>query len=392
MERKRKNKKKLQLVSMMLLLCMCFAWGNISRAEEITRKIPAEEMKLEAYYYDEEYGGDYLPLDFENTVIVNRIVYQYHEETDSFEAVAVDVKDPTLPKVLHVVFEEYIYGRPVTKVNLELMEFINYDYEGCTIRSITYPKTMNTGVYLDYEYGGESLRKLVFAGNMDYIEASGDPGGDTALRTVIIKEPIKTSGYFYGNENLKEVELPKTLKTVERIAFSDCKSLKELILPKGTLSIGEQAFEGCKKLMLYVPPSVKKIGKNAFGNSKTGKIKKLYCVKNSKAHKYAKKNKIPYELVNSKLSKRKITGLTPKKKQITMKVGETRQLQITVTPFYAKGQKLTYQSKKPAVAEVSEDGVVTALKEGKTVLTIKAKSGVKTKVEITVGICDKNGA
>ena len=50
----------------------------------------------------------------------------------------------------------------------------------------------------------------------------------------------------------------------------------------------------------------------------------------------------------------------------------------------AKGDKLTWKSSSKAVASVSADGVVTAKKKGKAVITVTANSGKTAEVTITV--------
>lgn len=65
---------------------------------------------------------------------------------------------------------------------------------------------------------------------------------------------------------------------------------------------------------------------------------------------------------------------------ITMKKGDTMQLTADLT---SKDGKITWKSSKKAVAKVSEDGVVTAVKKGTA--TITAKCGKSTmKLKITV--------
>ena len=59
--------------------------------------------------------------------------------------------------------------------------------------------------------------------------------------------------------------LPKTLKVIERGAFSKCPALEEITLPEGVTDIGKNAFRGCKSLKkLHLPASLGQIGENAF--------------------------------------------------------------------------------------------------------------------------------
>lgn len=66
----------------------------------------------------------------------------------------------------------------------------------------------------------------------------------------------------------------------------------------------------------------------------------------------------------------------------TLGVGETAKINYTLPSGSAAS--VTYTVKKPAVASVSEDGVITALSEGKTKITVATHNGKKASFTITV--------
>ena len=72
-------------------------------------------------------------------------------------------------------------------------------------------------------------------------------------------------GAFSGCENIVSVDLPSSINTIDRSAFSGC-GIKKAEIPYGVTSIEEFSFEGCEQLTtIELPDSVKVIGYNAFG-------------------------------------------------------------------------------------------------------------------------------
>lgn len=47
---------------------------------------------------------------------------------------------------------------------------------------------------------------------------------------------------------MKTVELPDTLKSIEKYAFYNCSSIRSIDIPDSTARIGEYAFADCKML------------------------------------------------------------------------------------------------------------------------------------------------
>ena len=69
----------------------------------------------------------------------------------------------------------------------------------------------------------------------------------------------------------------------------------------------------------------------------------------------------------------------------TLQKGESKQLQITITPTEASSHKVIYTSSNPNVATVDNSGNIQAISSGKTIITVKAEeNSVQEQIEIEV--------
>ena len=79
----------------------------------------------------------------------------------------------------------------------------------------------------------------------------------------------------------------------------------------------------------------------------------------------------------------KVTAITAT--DVTVGKNETAKIQVTTTPS-GEVEDLTYTSGTPSVATVSEDGTVTGLSEGTSVITIKGKVSTSVSTTCTVTV------
>ena len=69
---------------------------------------------------------------------------------------------------------------------------------------------------------------------------------------------------------------------------------------------------------------------------------------------------------------------------LEMLVGETKTIMVTVEPETATDKSLTFKSSNPDVASVVEEGTIIAISPGRSTVTITAKSGVSTSINVIV--------
>ena len=83
-----------------------------------------------------------------------------------------------------------------------------------------------------------------------------------------------------------------------------------------------------------------------------------------------------------------VTGVTLNTNALTLEEGKTGQLTATVNPENATNKTITWHSDKPEVAEVDQNGKVTAKKTGTAKITVTTEDGSKT-AECTVTVTAK---
>ncbi len=88
----------------------------------------------------------------------------------------------------------------------------------------------------------------------------------------------------------------------------------------------------------------------------------------------------------------KVTSVTVSKTSVTLTVGDTYTIKAKVSPSSASNKKLTYTSSAPDVAKVSKSGRVSALKEGKATVTVKAADGSGKKASVKITVTEKKAA
>lgn len=109
----------------------------------------------------------------------------------------------------------------------------------------------------------EELENTMTA-KLDEVYAAGRTRGKKRLReyatgaiTEIKAEDIEGAttiiAYgFYARKNLKSVELPNTVISIQTAAFRACSSLEFVKIPQSVLTIGDQSFYGCTRLETVV--------------------------------------------------------------------------------------------------------------------------------------------
>ena len=85
--------------------------------------------------------------------------------------------------------------------------------------------------------------------------------------TYTIKDGTKYIGTeaFVRHRNLAEINIPSSVRSIGRDAFSGCNSLQKLVIPEGVKTIKTDAFACCRTLKeVSIPKSVASIGESAF--------------------------------------------------------------------------------------------------------------------------------
>ena len=89
---------------------------------------------------------------------------------------------------------------------------------------------------------------------------------------------------------------------------------------------------------------------------------------------------------DDKVTKVIIKKIKSAKKKITLKPKKKYKLNIKITPNNATNKTLKYTSSNKKVAKVSKKGVITAVKKGKSIITVQTTDGSKKKIKITVKV------
>lgn len=314
-----------------------------------------EANPFEGKIYESDYAY------FENAVAVNHVVYRYMPETDSVLAECIDLNS-TLKKHMTLTIEKSVLGKPVTEIGGYFTD--------------PYYMDAKIGYLFDKIYIPDSVKSI---NGPSFSEC-------TNVKSIYIPDSVKKidGQAFEECTSLQSVRLPNGLKEIKYGCFYNCKNLRKIVIPNGVQKNGADAFAGCEKLEIYIPTSVRKIGKYITLTD----VKKIYCQKNTVAYKYAKKNKVAVEITGTKRTQQNYVAqkLLLKKNAVTLKPNSSYRVEAEMVPFYASKQELAYSSNKPEIVAVSDEGFVTAKKAGSAVITVKTTDGSKKKVRLKVTV------
>ena len=137
----------------------------------------------------------------------------------------------------------------------------------------------------EYEYEGQKLQYKITSVTDKTVEVSDDlnVAGSVEIPESVMDEnknvyTVTAIGNraFFGNKDLRHIELPATLKEIKEGGFLWCRNLKGTVIPEGVTTIGKRAFcyvGNNENFTDYlIPASVTTIGDYAFQNNYTKKI------------------------------------------------------------------------------------------------------------------------
>ncbi len=218
----------------------------------------------------------------------------------------------------------------------------------------------------------EVVGKCAFAGaeNLErvYIPSSVRKIENSAFAEMKAKEFIFSEGVtdieeyaFYECSEIEKITLPASLERVYR-PFDGCKKLKEIIIlhtgyedngPSATIDPEKDAYsallEGCENAIVYVPDE-------DYDTYLADVIRNKNNLQRISEYPYKK----AYEL-------------SANETEITLEEGQTYKLNVSLDNRFFYNESLVFTSDCGDIAQVSEDGTITAVSAGKAVIIATAK-------------------
>ena len=225
-------------------------------------------------------------------------------------------------------------------------------------------------------------------------------GGDVVIPATL---DIHTIGYqaFQHCNTITALEIPSSVKIIDKAAFNGCANLTYVKLPTGIQSISDMAFLYCHSLKeIDIPPSVKAIGYWGFFNNTLlrdaiVRWKTADSIPKVNAFQSSATLHVPVGMITSYKS---LTGWekfgnyldeSAENKTLelnhpwgwALRAGETLQLTATIDGKPAQG--VTWTSDDPSIATVSATGLVRMIKtNGNTYVRASTANGLKDNCQI----------
>ncbi len=120
-----------------------------------------------------------------------------------------------------------------------------------------------------------------------------------------VKKSVKFIGTsaFYGNNNIRHIKIPSSVKRIYHYSFGDMKNLKSVKIGKNVKEIGDSAFRRSTKLKSLTFPKSVRILWGGFGGKSLCKLKTLYikAPKLKAIHAWGLPNTCKVYVVNSRV-------------------------------------------------------------------------------------------
>lgn len=258
--------------------------------------------------------------------------------------------------------------------------------ENVTYNDVTYRITsLENGCFNDCSYltcislpdGITSLGKNCFY-SCDKLTSISLPEGLTSLGN-------ECFAYCY---ELTSISLPDGITSLGNECFARCSSLKSIKLPDGITSLGYDCFGGCSSLTtIELPAGLTSLGDDCFVNCSS--LTSMLCfaveppicytnVVDKTTRLYVPKESI--EKYEQKVAWNGAKGIYPLyptdsislPKEVSVILAKPTKIEYTILPENAGTKELKWSSEDPEVATVDENGVVTGMKLGETVITATA--------------------
>ena len=309
---------------------------------------------------------------------------------------------------------------PNAKENIELSknlkELSPHAFNGCyLLKTVDLPETINEISYCAF-LGCSSLESIKIPESVNLIDEAAF-AECTSLTEINIPNSVKkiNDGAFQTCLSLKRVTLPDQLDAINDRLFTYCESLTDIEIPESVTYIGESAFWFCGSLThIKIPDSVTTIGPMAFMDCQSfdkvilppaleyigyGAFTNLWDLSSITC--LAKKvpelgndcfwrKTFPLYVYESVIDDYKNSdwaqyfteilpldeSLYPDAEEILLNIesaelkkGGTLQLKATVLPENTGDKRVTWSSMDKNVVSVSDNGLVTAISVGQTIVT-----------------------
>ena len=322
-----------------------------------------------------------------------------------------------LPSAIQAVWKESFYAcESLKKITFSMgMETIGEGaFKNCTgLEKVLMSNTVSS-IRKEAFYGCKSLTDITLGNCLEQIDEKA----------------------FYACAKLSSIVIPYQVTTIGENAFSNCTNLTQVTLPRSITSISTNAFSYPKKITMYGPANCyaqiyadekgikyveqyvrassvdmdikEKISECYDGFQLTATItpqnftedvwwtssnEEIATVSNTGYVRIHDTGNVIITITAGKVKsscrikvQKMINRIQFCKEDVVLNVGDKCQLEVKIFPYDASDQRLSYSSSNPEVAEVSQKGVVTAKKKGKTEIKAIATDGsdIETVCYVTV--------
>ncbi|SHM50350.1 leucine-rich repeat domain-containing protein, partial [Ruminococcus flavefaciens] len=162
-----------------------------------------------------------------------------------------------------------------TAVISEATETIGYHiFSGCSaIKDITIPYIGHSLEKAEAENSKQEFTDFFYGGNdADFINVNNTDGWGRwipkSLDSITVTSGTRVPNYaFYNIKSVKNIYIPKTMKTIGNYSYANCISLENANIPEGVESLGLYAFSNCCSTAMKTvefPKSLTSISNYAF--------------------------------------------------------------------------------------------------------------------------------